>query len=306
MEAYLRGKTDYEIYEVLAGNIGTYCAYTDGAVVPGTVTATIHSGDYNKVPVILGANEYETKSFMPLYGPAFGLPWNDLRKVLTGEIPSVYDVLPTENHRDLYELSGWYGSRNWRAKFVDEYARALAGNEDQIVYAYQFNWDGFDAGGPNHAYWDGWDGFGPYAESFGFIYGAGHAMEIAFFFGGDTSLWGFSFSPGNDTAGRVDLQDHMMRYLENFAHYSDPNGAGLASWEQWSNAAGEPKAILLDADSDQAQISMDSEEISIADVNMTYYLDILSRQAVDPVFWSFIPGVGFGWLPGYFQWQTAE
>ena len=96
--------------------------------------------------------------------------------------------------------------------------------------------------------------------------------------------------------------------MENFAHYSDPNGAGLAPWEQWSNAAGEPKAILLDADSDQAQISMDSEEISIADVNTTCLLDILSRQAVDPDFWSFTPGVGvgFGGVPFYFMWQTAE
>ena len=130
------------LLEVLFGSIGTYGAYQDGYVVPGSVVSTIRSGNYNKVPIILGANEYQTKAFMPLYGPAIkyvglfgGGPWPDVPSsddtwfdligVLDGTISSLDDVLPIQDDKDLYEITGYYGSLNWRAKFVDERARAF-------------------------------------------------------------------------------------------------------------------------------------------------------------------------------------
>ncbi len=296
VEGYLRSKTSHEILEAYFAKyktLPTYDAYQDGYVLPDkTVVAAIRAGEYNQVPIILGANEYETKSFMPLYGPAIGLPsWYGLISVLDGTIPSVDFLLPTQNDKDLYELSGYYGSRNWRAKFVDERARALKDQPGQEVYAYQFNWGG--------------KGSGP--SPFDFIYGAGHAMEIAFFFGGDTSMWGYSFNPENDTAGRVDLKDKMMAYLANFAHTGDPNGSDLPDWTQWDNN-GASKAIIFDSDFDQALIEMSDEEISIAGVEYEYVMDMLTRQVDDPVFWSFdttLPG-SYGWVPGYFQWSLAE
>jgi para-nitrobenzyl esterase len=292
VEAYLRGKTSHEIFEVYFASFGTlptYDAYQDGYVLPSkSVVSAIRSGEYNKVPIILGANEYETKAFMPLYGPAFGLPWYDLIAVLDGDIPSVDDVLPTDNDKDLYELTGYYGSRNWRAKFVDERARALKDQQDD-VYAYQFNWGGI--------------GSGP--SPFDFIYGAGHAMEIAFFLGSDTSMWGYAYSPGNDTEGRVDLQNKMMAYLANFAHTGNPNSLDLPPWEEWTNDGG-VKAIIFDSDYDNADINMDSEEVSINAVYGAYLVDVSLRQVDDPLFWSFNPAVGYGWVPGWFQWSTAE
>ena len=292
VEAYLRGKTSHEIFEAYFASYGTlptYDAYQDGHVLPAqSVVSALRSGEYNKVPIILGANEYETKAFMPLYGPAFGLPWYNLIAVLDGDIPTVDDVLPTANDKDLYELTGYYGSRNWRAKFVDERARALK-DQQEDVYAYQFNWGGI--------------GSGP--SPFDFIYGAGHAMEIAFFFGGDTSMWGYAYSPGTDFDGRVDLQYKMMAYLANFAHIGNPNGPGLTPWEEWINVDG-PKAIIFDSDYDNADIFMDSEEVLINVVFGTYLFDISQRQLVDPIFWSFDPAVGYGWVPGWFQWSTTE
>lgn len=288
VESYLRSKTSHEIFEAyfaMFGTLPTYDAYQDGDVLPAkSVVAAIRAGEYNKVPIILGANEYETKAFMPLYGPALGLPWNNLIAVLDGDIPSVDDVLPTQNDKDLYQLTGYYGSRNWRAKFVDERARALKDQPDQEVYAYQFNWGGI--------------GSGP--SPFDFIYGAGHAMEIPFFFGGDTSMWEYSFSPENDTEGRVDLQNKMMAYLANFAHTGDPNGDGLTEWTQWENE-GNSKAIIFNSDFDNATIAMSNEELSVNGVFGEYLFDIGARIADDPVFWG-----AYGWVPGYFQWSTAE
>jgi len=280
-EAYLRAADAEDILEVLFGSLGTYDAYQDGYVIPGSVVSTIRSGDYNKVPIILGANKYETRAFMPLYGPALGLPWFNLMLVLEGIISSVDLVLPTQFDKDLYEVTGYYGSRNWRAKFVDERAQALR-EQQRRVYAYQFNW-----GGP---------GSGP--SPYDFIYGACHATEIPFFFGSDTSLWGYAFSPGNDTEGRVELRDAMMKYVANFARSGNPNGRGLPVWRGWSNREGGPKVILFDADFDKAQLSMSDEEVSIVDEQGKLAAEIASWDPANQAAW--------GWVPWVFQWQQPE
>jgi len=298
IEGYLRGKTSYEIYEVLYGNIGTYSAYQDGYVIPGSVVSTIRSGTYNMVPIIVGANEYETKSFLPLYGPAikyFGLfgggpwldvpspigyTWLDLIGVLDGVVPSLDDVLPTTEDKNLYEICGYYGSRNWRAKFVDERARALQSKQDN-VYAYQFNWGGQSSG--------------PYP--FNFIYGAGHAMEIPFFFGSDTSMWGYSFSPGNDTAGRAELQGYMMKYIANFCRTGNPNVGPFIipfKWTQWSNTPGESKVILFDSNADESVLEISNEEVTFSAVTTELLFATLTLP----------PEVQD--LPWYFQWSVAE
>lgn len=287
VEAYLRGKSSHEIFEAyyaLYGTLPTYDAYQDGHVLPGSVVATIRSGNYNKVPIILGANEYETKAFMPLYGPAFGVPWWNLRFQVLDGTTTLDDVLPTDFDKALYEVTGYYGSRNWRAKFVDERARALR-EQQKHVFAYYFKW-----GGNSDI------GSGP--SPFDFIYGAGHAMEISFFFGSDTSMWGYSFSPGNDFEGRMELSDAMMEYLANFARTGKPKGHHLPKWKEWSNRDGKPKAIEFDASFDEALISMTDEEVTFADVAAELAAEIATWDPINQSAW--------GWLPWSFQWSSPE
>ena len=88
---------------------------------------------------------------------------------------------------------------------MDTVAHELAKVQDD-VYAYLFKWGGI--------------GSGP--SPFDFIYGAGHAAEIPFFFGADQGLFGYPFVPANE-AGRKDLQHAMMEYLANFAWTGNPN-----------------------------------------------------------------------------------
>jgi para-nitrobenzyl esterase len=293
VEAYLRGKTSHEIFEAyyaLYGTLPTYDAYQDGHVLPGSVVATIRSGNYNKVPIILGANEYETKAFMPLYGPAFGLPWWDLRyEVLDGDgSTTLDDVLPTDFDKTLYEVSGYYGGRNWRAKFVDERARALQ-DQQKHVFAYDFKWGGNSAIGSGPAPFD-------------FIYAAGHAMEINFFFGADTSLWGYSFSPGKDFEGRMKLSEAMMEYLANFARTGKPKGHHLPKWKEWSNKAGKDKVIVFDADFDEPLIDMSDEEVTIEGVWAALDEELATWDD------RFGPGTSATWggIPWWFQWSTPE
>ena len=292
IELYLRSKSSQEIFEAYYakyGTLPTYDAYQDGHVLPGSVVATIRSGKYNKVPIILGANEYETKAFMPLYGHAFGLlsGWYLRFGVLDDGWP-LDSVLPTDFDKTLYEVTGYYGSRNWRAKFVDERARALR-DQQKHVFAYYFKWGGNSDIGSGPAPFD-------------FIYGAGHAMEINFFFGADTSMWGYSFSPGNDFEGRMDLSDAMMEYMANFARTGKPKGHHLPKWKEWSNKEGKDKAIVFDADFDDPLIDMSGEEVTFDGVKAELDAELAT--------WDDIYGAGtsaaWGWLPNWFLWSTAE
>jgi para-nitrobenzyl esterase len=283
LEALLRSTAAGDFFLALLkyGSVPTFPAIEDGTVMPvGGWIPAIQAGKYNKVPIILGANEYESKSFMPLYGPAIKLPppygygvpsgsytWFNLINVLRGDLSiTLDDVLPLQLDKDIYELTGYYGSRNWKAKYVDTVAHELAKVQDD-VYAYLFKWGGV--------------GSGP--SPFDFIYGAGHAAEIFFFFGSDQGLFGYPFVPENE-AGRKQLQYAMMKYLANFAWTGNPNHSFwhhhwwknwshlsyLPKWKEWSNTPGAPKAIVFDADFDRAHITMMNEELTIEGVTAAF------------------------------------
>lgn len=237
----------------------TFFAFRDGYVVPDSVVATIRSGDYNKVPIILGGNESEIKIFMPLAGPQAGTNWDQLIDVLDGE-KTLDEVFINPWDQLIYNTTGYYGSRNWCAKFVDERARALK-EQQSHVYAYHFRW--------------GEPGSGP--TPYDIILGATHALDVPFFFGGSYGLFGYAFNPDNDTAGRRALTAAMMTYLGNFAYTGDPNGlpfwwwkllhnqqkSDLPSWQEWSNEPEGPKTMVFDADFDQAILGMSNEELDI-------------------------------------------
>jgi para-nitrobenzyl esterase len=276
LEHYLRGTSAGDLFLAILkyGSVPTFPAIEDGVVMPvGGWIPAIKSGNYNKMPIILGSNEYESKSFMPLYSAyvkPLGVPsgpysWFNLINVLRKDLPLTLDaVLPTQHDKDVYEVTGYYGSQNWKAKFVDTVAHELVKVQDH-VYAYLFNWGGI--------------GSGP--SPFDFIYGAGHSAEIYFFFGADQGLFGYPFVPANE-AGRKDLQHAMMEYLANFAWTGNPNQffpcppkkwshfTCPPRWKEWSNAPGAPKVIVFDADFDQAHITMMKDELTVEGVTADF------------------------------------
>jgi len=266
LEPYLRQADagDFFLALVTYGSLPTFPVIMDGYVMPlGGWIPAIQSGNYNKMPIILGSNEYELKAFMPLYGPVvklYGAPstlptysWSDLfTSARNNNTPKYEDILKTPFDQDLYDKSGYFGSLQWKAKNVDSIAHELSKVQDK-VYTYLFKWGGV--------------GSGPYP--FDHIYGAGHAAEIPFFFGGDEGLFNI---PDLTDPGARELQSVMMGYLSNFARTGNPNSGDpnkmfppkRTKWLQWSNAPGGPKAIVFDADLDQAKINMMNEEVTFA------------------------------------------
>ena len=270
LASYLRHAKAGDLFLAILkyGSVPTFPIIEDGNVMPlGGWIPAIQSGNYNKMPIILGSNEYELKPFevlfgsiVALYGAPSTLPtyswFNLFTSVRNNNTPKYEDILKTPFDQDLYDKAGYFGTLQWKAKNVDSLAHEFSQVQDK-VYAYFFKWGGV--------------GSGPYP--FDHIYAAGHASEIAFFgIGADQGLFNLPFVPANQK-GRDELKGAMMAYLSNFARTGNPNSgdsqhafpAQRTKWEQWINASGGPKAIVFDADLDHAKIDMQmTDELTFA------------------------------------------
>lgn len=254
LETYLRGKCVEDILTAhyMAG--GKSAPFLDGNVIPATgFYNAVATGNYNQVPLMIGTNRAEYKAYLRYYGayvkllgfPSGAYTWADAFSVFESEDVTFDDVLPTELDKDLYETIAELWTRQWRYGGADLPATAIKNqNVDNPVYSYVFQWDG---------------GGDPDREAFRTLVGACHAAEIPFFFGWDDDLFGWGFSEANQ-AGREALQGAMMDYLGSFIRTGDPNLSGnvLPGWPQWSNIAGDPKVIVLDADLNDFNISIEN------------------------------------------------
>jgi para-nitrobenzyl esterase len=254
INVYLRSKTADQLlgaYEATGfGMISFPFIFEDGTVIPGAGFDVLETGNYpNKVPIIIGSNKEETKMFLAFANSALS------------------------KNEALYQKVASVTSDLWKAKGVDEMARKLRFQADQpAVYAYQFLWGAADASGKSVI-----------PGEWGFKLGACHAMDVPFFFGN----WDFFdvlsrvvFTEEN-RAGREALSDDMQAYVAQFVRTGDPSpdGSGLVEWTPWSNAAGDPKCVLLNAGLNTASIAMSAVEVTAGEV--TARIDAEIRQVID-------------------------
>jgi carboxylesterase type B len=157
---------------------------------------------------------------------------------------------------------------------VDEPARRMSAHADQPpVYAYLFSWGAPDAQGRSVM-----------PGNWGRRLGAFHSLEIPFFLGTDTVdgfLQSLVFSEGN-APGRRALSGLMMDYLARFVRTGNPNGDGLPEWTPWTNVAGAPKSIVLDATQRMLAVGMSAEELTDGSVMAAMDAELgepLRRQA---------------------------
>jgi para-nitrobenzyl esterase len=252
ISAYLRAKTADQllgVYETTGfGMISFPFIFEDGTVIPEAGFDVLETGDYaNKVPIIIGSNKEETKIFLAFANSLF------------------------KDKDELYQKVASVTSDLWKVKGVDEIARKLSSQSDQpAVYAYQFLWGAADASGESVI-----------PGEWGFKLGACNGMDVPFFFGNwnffDVLRVGFleANRPGEKRC------PCMQAYVAQFVRTGDPSpdGSGLVEWQPWSNAAGGPKCILLNADLNTASVAMSAVEVTAGDVMAR--IDAEIRQVIE-------------------------
>lgn len=199
--------------------------FRDGHVLPSQPMAELFSqtDGYNAVPMIMGANRDEEKSFMAR-DPEFTSQQFGLR-------PSIRDS-------ERYARYAAYYSQRWHMFGGNQMALLMgAANPDIGIYSYRFDWD---------------ESPSSWLVNLPTLVGAGHGTEISFVFNefGDGLNLPFKYTEASEP-GRTALSKAMMSYWGQFAHHGSPD-KGLfqqqPAWTPWR--ATNANTMILDSPAD--------------------------------------------------------
>lgn len=209
--------------------------FNDGVVIPKDGFSVISSGNYNRVPVILGSDATEFSSFA----------WSGS---LTSELDEVAGITSSSQMMNLVANGIKYGSMLQSGHYIEKTASLL--NQDaghSNIYAYRFKW-GTDATVS--------DGF--YSRYVGAFHGSSKDFLRGIYKNNYTDYSPNAIS-SNNKAGRTALTSLMQKYVGNFLAGGNPNGTSLANWSTWNNTSGANKIMIFDADNTKSTSGMSSE-----------------------------------------------
>jgi para-nitrobenzyl esterase len=218
--------------------------FGEGTVVPAEpVLARLERGEYNRVPVMLGTNHDENKTFMmndPKYVKTFTPLYMRLRD------PARYDAMAQAM------------SLSWKVYGADAPAAAIARSGGD-AYVYRFDWDEEPT---------------VFGANVSQMLGAGHGIEIAFVFGhfelGSRSNVIF---PAATRTTRELLAHRMMGYWAEFARNGNPGKGNVetgAEWLPYGNGSGPRNLMVFDTDAgggvrvEQGALDMDRVLATVA------------------------------------------
>jgi para-nitrobenzyl esterase len=212
-----------------------YMPVVDGAILPQSIGAAISSGNFNRVPVVIGTNHDEFRLFVALLfelpnGPVtaeqypayvaalLGLPASVSQQV----VPLVIAEYPLSDYASPALALGAIGTD---AAFACN-ALTLQKSLSQYVptWAYEFN----DPNAPQR-----------YLPPVSFPYGAYHAAELQYLFDLPVTVPAPAL-----TADQEKLAQAMVAYWTSFARRSDPNSLGTPLWVRQTSTTDSTQALV--------------------------------------------------------------
>jgi para-nitrobenzyl esterase len=221
--ACMRSKSVDEIIAKAGRFLNTAVRSIDGSVLPGQMQALMAEGKFHRVPIMMGNNADEWTWFTSLAELDTGKPMTaeDYPKRLTatfgadraGKIEAQYLLSGSPSPSEAFSLA----LTSWGFYCPSRRVMRSASKNGATVYAFEFN----DRKAPQY--------FPPVS----YPYGATHTLEIQYIFPGYHGAAGVKKPLSAD---QQRLSDTMVKYWTNFAKTGNPNGKGLPSWPQWTQA----------------------------------------------------------------------
>jgi para-nitrobenzyl esterase len=219
---WLRTLPPEQLLRVLKpGSVGIHLSprpMRDGVVLPREpLPEVFRRGTWNRVPVILGSNRDEYRTFLA--------DKPEHVRLLFGKLPLLRD-------RAQYVVESGFQSQAWRTLHVEEPADAMLAGGHREVWTYRFDWDEAPAV--------------PFVRP-DILLGAAHGMEMAFAFrdtAGELDIFGVN-TPFN-RAGRLAVAQAMGDAWTSFARTGAPALPVGAPWARRTQG-GAPDTLLIDS-----------------------------------------------------------
>lgn len=191
------------------GSAGIYLTprpVRDGVVLPtAPLTEVFVSGRFNRVPLVIGSNRDEYRTFLA--------DKPEHSRLLFGKLPLLRD-------RAAYVAESTLLSRAWRALHVDAPADAMLAGGHADVWSYRFDWDEAPAI--------------PFVRP-DILLGAAHAMEMPFVFRDEDGEFDiFKVNTPFNRHGRMELSRAMSAAWAAFARSGVPTLPGGPGWPRRS------------------------------------------------------------------------
>jgi para-nitrobenzyl esterase len=191
----------------------------DGVVLPqAPVEEVFRSGQWNRVPVIIGTNRDEVTTFLA--------EKPEHARLLFGKIPVLRD-------RRRYRKEVSYQARLWRVAGVDSIADAMLEGAHKDVWTYRFDWDE----APRI----------PVVRP-DILLGAAHGMEMSFAFGDLNAEFDiFNVATRFNRPGRVALTNDMVQIWSSFVAGELPEEKTAGLWRRRAAATDAPDSLIFDS-----------------------------------------------------------
>ncbi|UZZ09528.1 carboxylesterase family protein [Ectopseudomonas mendocina] len=258
------------------GSAGIYLSprpVRDGVVIPlEDLKETFASGKWNRVPVIIGSNRDEYRTFLadkPEYS-----------RLLFGKAPILKD-------RKLYVAESNFLSSVWRAIHVDEIADAMIAGGHQDVWSYRFDWDEAPAI--------------PFVRP-DILLGAAHAMEMSFAFGdvsGEFDIFGVN-TPFNKRS-RCKLARQMSSAWVSFATNGVPIISVGDGWRRHYESLFGSTSLVFDSKKDGG-IRMESLRVTVGELKK----QLFDGGKLSPLTCCSIYAKAFLWAPVFHRRGSVE